>query len=451
MGRIQQASRARARARIAIDGPSGAGKTLTGLRFAMALGDRVGVIDTERGSASLYVGMEFDGKPIQFLVKELATFSPAEYTAAIAEFAAERVDVLVIDSLSHAWEGVDGALEMVSAKEGNSYFAWKDVTPLHRRMVDSFLNFPGHVICTMRSKTAYTTEKNEKGKEVPRRIGMAPIQRPGMEYEFTLYVSLDDDHFVRVTKTRCPGLDGATGHKPGAAWLAPFIAFLGTGEVSPPAGNVIPMASDAQVSSLGQLVVELELTQRLFRAELSRRFSVEHLHQLTAAQADSMLAVLRGRLADKQKSSPTGKAADLQHVSAASGHTEAGGEGETLPEAMSREKSADDAARAPTPPAGMATQDQLAALVAVREAYFGMIGWGEAEKFKAERKDCWLKILAKYGVDSATKLPAATCQELNDKLQAKVAALTTQHQIDAAASRAKETTPPAVKPAEPPY
>jgi len=156
-----RATKKQARLRMALDGPSGAGKTYTGLLSAFALaeatGARVAVIDTEHASASKYADMfpEFD-------VLELDEFSPETYTEAIR--LAERVGygVLLIDSLSHAWDGVGGALEQVdkaaARNQGNSYTAWRDVTPLHRQMVEAILQSNCHIIATMRSKMEYVLE-----------------------------------------------------------------------------------------------------------------------------------------------------------------------------------------------------------------------------------------------------------------------------------------------------
>lgn len=449
MSGFTRATRTRARARIAIDGPSGSGKTATGLRFAQALGTNIGVIDTERGSAELYVGMDFGDGKVDFCHKWLHTFSPAEYTAAISEAAAAGFDVLLIDSLSHAWEGAEGALEMHTRKGGNSYTAWAEVTPVHRRMVDAILNYPGHVICTMRSKTEYVLELNEKNKQVPRKVGMAPIQRPGMEYEFTLYVSMDDDHFVKVAKTRCPGLDGATGHKPGRAWLAPFVTWLNTGETPRPVGPAIAMARNDQVASLGQLCVKLEMTQRHYHAELFRRYTVEQASLLTESQADGMLKVLRERLEAKEKTSPAGNAVSAVTVVAGVPPATAAGEAQTLQEALQGQAAAAAAQSHFGVPVGFATQDQIMQIIELRESIFGFIGLGDAATFPVERETWWKDVLAKFDVNSAKKLTTTRADELIGRLQAKVDRETAAFQAARAAERsaaAGASPPPPASP-----
>lgn len=226
-----RATKRQARLRLAIDGPSGSGKTFTGLVAAFAIAGkdgRVAVIDTERGSASKYA----DRFPA-YDTLELTSFSPQTYTEAIRLAGESGYDVLVIDSLSHAWEGEEGALDLVDRAaargRGNSYTAWKDVTPLHRRMVDAMLQSPCHVIATMRSKIEYILEPDAKGHVVPRKVGMAPIQRQGIEYEFDVVADMDLEHKIIVSKTRCPAIDGLVEVKPTARWFAPLRDWLQDG------------------------------------------------------------------------------------------------------------------------------------------------------------------------------------------------------------------------------
>ena len=227
---FRPASRQKARLRMALDGVSGSGKSFTALRFAFSLGKRVAVINAENeGAIEFYKGLSPDGTPFEFDVCYLPDFSPTSYTAAILQAGKEGYDVLVIDSLSHAWAGVGGALELKDRKGGNSFTAWKDITPMHNRMIDAILRSPCHVIATMRSKQAYVLEADGQGKQVPRKVGMEPIQRWGMEYEFDIYGNLDDQHVLKISKSRCPEVDGAVAVKPGAAFMEPVIRWLNEG------------------------------------------------------------------------------------------------------------------------------------------------------------------------------------------------------------------------------
>jgi hypothetical protein len=211
---FKRATKEKAKARIALIGPSGSGKTYTALLFAKTLGERIAVIDTEHGSASKYADFGFD-------VLELDTYAPAQYIAAMQVAAAQGYDVVILDSLSHAWVGKGGALEMKDdaakrSRSGNSYTAWRDVTPEHNRLIDTIIAGPFHVIATMRTKTDYVVEKDDNGgKTSVRKIGLAPVQRDGMEYEFDVVADLDIDHNMVISKTRCPALDGKVFHFPG--------------------------------------------------------------------------------------------------------------------------------------------------------------------------------------------------------------------------------------------
>ena len=167
------ATREQSRLRLTVDGPAGSGKTYTALRFAHALvnafGGKIAFIDTEHGSASKYVGECPDGIPWVFDVLKLVTFSPEKYTQAIEAAGRMGYTVLIIDSLSHAWEGKGGALE-IKQKVGDSWSAWRHVTPIHNRMIDAILQSPCHIITTMRSRMEYIQETDERGKVVIHKV-----------------------------------------------------------------------------------------------------------------------------------------------------------------------------------------------------------------------------------------------------------------------------------------
>lgn len=232
---FQPASRKQSRLRMTIDGPAGAGKTYSALRFAHALanGGRIAYIDTERGSASKYVGESPDGIPWAFDVVELTTFSPEKYTELIQLATKAGYSVLVIDSLSHAWEGVGGALEIKDRQGGNQWTAWRQVTPIHNRMIDSILQSTCHVITTMRSRMEYVQETGENGRVVIRKVGLSPIQRPGMEYEFDLVCDMDWAHILTVSKSRCPAVADMKIEKPGPTFILPVIEWLNNGAAAP--------------------------------------------------------------------------------------------------------------------------------------------------------------------------------------------------------------------------
>jgi hypothetical protein len=230
---FQAASKQQSKLRMTLDGPAGSGKTYTALRFAHALtatyGGKIALIDTERGSASKYVGESPDGIAWAFDVLNLVVFSPEKYTEAINAAGRLSYSVLVVDSLSHAWEGQGGALEM-KQRAGESWSAWRNITPIHNRMVDAILQSPCHVITTMRSRMEYLPETDDKGKIVNiRKVGLAPIQRPGMEYEFDLVCDMDWAHILTVSKSRCSTVADLKVEKPGSEFMRPVIEWLQAG------------------------------------------------------------------------------------------------------------------------------------------------------------------------------------------------------------------------------
>jgi len=231
MSRFKKAVREKKKLRLALDGPAGAGKTYTALRFAAAIGKRIALIDTEHGSASLYAGEAPDGIPFEFDTIELKTHSPAKYTDLIHEAEREGYDVIIIDSWSHAWSGAGGALAMVdSAKTKNKFAAWGDVTPVHNEMVEAILGSPCHVIATLRTHMEYLVEKDDQGRVTNiTKVGLKPVQRNGVEYEFTVVGDMDIRHQITVSKTRCKLVDGAIESRPGAKFILPVVEWLDSG------------------------------------------------------------------------------------------------------------------------------------------------------------------------------------------------------------------------------
>lgn len=201
---FQKASKKKAKLRLALTGATGAGKTFSALLLARKLGKRVALIDSERGSASLYAD-RFDFDTVDLVDHSIDTYKRAIRAAATAGY-----DVLVIDSMSHEWMGKGGALETVDRLGGGNKFTngWGQVTPMHTGFLDEVLSYPGHVVATMRSKMEYELVKDEKtGKIVPKKVGLAPVQRDGVTYEMSVVLDLHTDGTLHVDKTRCSALD----------------------------------------------------------------------------------------------------------------------------------------------------------------------------------------------------------------------------------------------------
>jgi len=203
---IRKAERKKAKLRLGIAGPSGSGKTYGALKTAFGLGGKIGLIDTENGSGDLYADLgEYD------VITLPAPFTVPKYLEAIKTFEKADYDVIIIDSLSHAWAGEGGLLDKqgkLADRGGNSYTAWRVVTPEHNALVEAMLQSRSHIIATMRSKQEYILETNDKGKQTPRKVGMAPVQREGMEYEFTVMLDVDMGHNTTASKDRTRLFDG---------------------------------------------------------------------------------------------------------------------------------------------------------------------------------------------------------------------------------------------------
>lgn len=249
MSSFKKATKEQSKARLALMGPAGSGKTFSALTFAQALGKKIAVIDSEKGSAAKYADrFEFD-------TCDLENHDPRTYTKLIKE-AEKEYDVLIIDSLSHAWSGKDGALEQVDkaakrSQSGNSFSAWREVTPMHNDLVDAMVGARCHIIATMRTKQEYVLEENEKGKKVPRKVGMAPVQRDGVEYEFDVIADLNIEHDLIVSKSRCPALDSYVKNRPGVEFGETLAQWVNGGAEPAPKKQPDPSPKESDSTSTG--------------------------------------------------------------------------------------------------------------------------------------------------------------------------------------------------------
>jgi len=247
---FEPATKDQAKARIALAGPSGSGKTYTALSIASAFGGTIALIDTERGSASKYAGLfTFDRLNMQ-------RYDPRDLPRALAAAAAAGYANVIIDSLSKFWAGQGGMLEFVdnSARRsygGNSFGGWKEARPVENDMIEAMLSYPGHVIVTMRVKTAYEIVENERGKKEPRKIGLQPVQRDGIEYEFDIVGDLDLENTLTVSKSRCPAIAGSVIRQPGADFAEAILEWLTDGEPVPTASEFREMALDKSATYQG--------------------------------------------------------------------------------------------------------------------------------------------------------------------------------------------------------
>lgn len=199
---FQKAERKKSKLRLALTGPSGSGKTYGALLTAKGIGGRIAVIDTEKGSASLYSDI------VDFDVLELsAPYTPERYRQAVQLAVNNGFNVIIIDSITHEWSGAGGCLELndeiAKAKfKGNTWSAWSETKARHRALIDDLLACPAHIIVTMRSKTE-TAQAEVNGRKQVQKLGMKAEQNDGIEYEFTTVLDLiHDGNFAQPSKDR---------------------------------------------------------------------------------------------------------------------------------------------------------------------------------------------------------------------------------------------------------
>lgn len=249
---FKKATKEKAKLRLALFGPSGSGKTFTSLRLAVGLNGTVAVIDTERGSASKYADrFEFD-------VLELPKKDIDTYCQAISLAGRSGYDVLIIDSLTHAWhELLDEVDKLAQSKyRGNTWSAWSEGTPKQRRLVDALLNFNGHIVATMRTKTEWTVQDAGNGKTRPVRVGLAPEQGKGIEYEFDLLMELSPEHIVNVIKDRTGKFQDRIIDKPGEDLGKELGAWLKEGAAPEPKASNGNGKREKLVARLEELRIE---------------------------------------------------------------------------------------------------------------------------------------------------------------------------------------------------
>ena len=226
---FKKAEKTQAKLRAALFGPPGSGKTMTALRMATGMSAKIAVIDSEHGTASKY------SDRYAFDVLNIEDKKIENYTAAINAAAAAGYEVLVIDSLSHAWQELVEDVEELARKRfaGNTFRAWGEGTPKQRDFTEVILSYPGHVIATMRSKIEYAVEKDRDGKTTIQKKGLAPEQGKAIEYEFDLLMELSQTHEAFISKDRSGKYQDKHYEKPGEELGKEMLAWLSDGKPAP--------------------------------------------------------------------------------------------------------------------------------------------------------------------------------------------------------------------------
>ncbi len=200
MSTLRRATRSKAKLRLGLSAVSGGGKTYSALLIAKGMVNgnmsKIALIDTENGSGDLYANLgDYNVLSLE------APYTPERYIAAIKECEDAEMDVIIIDSITHEWDGKGGCLE-IQTKLGGKYQDWAKVTPRHQAFIDAILQSPCHIITTVRRKQDYEMTKNADGRLQVEKAGLKEITREGFEYELTANLELDTRHNATASKDR---------------------------------------------------------------------------------------------------------------------------------------------------------------------------------------------------------------------------------------------------------
>ena len=313
---FQKATRQQARLRLGITGPSGSGKTYSALLLARGIGGKIACIDTEQGSASLYAHLaDFDTLNLE------PPYRPERFVEAVRSAEAAGYNVLVIDSITHEWNGSGGCLELVDevgrAKfRGNNWSAWSEITPRHRAFLDAVLHSKMHVIVTLRSKTE-TAQVEDGGRKKVVKLGMKSEQRDGFEYELTTVLDLSHDgHFATASKDRSGLFSDKDPERITTATGQRLLAWLNSGATPAPETAPAPapvqvieagpaLVTDASLKAMTGLIVRAKNlgvidNAEAYRQQLRSTYLVQSARDLTQEQADEVIAGLNESIAERE-------------------------------------------------------------------------------------------------------------------------------------------------------
>ncbi len=275
---LQTASRKKAKIKMALQGPSGSGKTKSALLIAFGLcgsWEKIGVIDTENRSADLYADLgPYNVLPLS------PPFSPERYIEAIGVCLKAEMQVIIVDSISHEWEGIGGILETHSGMLGNSFTNWSKLTPRHNAFVQTLLQADVHIIGNIRTKQEYVlSEKN--GKQIPEKLGMKGITREGMDYEFTVVLDLDITLHAKVSKDRTQLFHGKPDFIPTVDTGAIILKWCSQGTGSYPVTSQEEVIQAIQACSTNEELLALYNAHPLFQQTLNHEFGQRKQQLLT--------------------------------------------------------------------------------------------------------------------------------------------------------------------------
>jgi len=284
---FQTASRKKAKIKLGLSAVSGGGKTYSALLIAFGItGDwtKIGVIDTENKSAELYSHLgAYNVLPLD------APYSPERYIEAIKAGEKAGFEVIIIDSITHEWDGKGGIIEISNSMSGNSFTNWAKLTPRHQSFVDAILQSKCHVITTVRRKQDYEMTKDNNGKLQVQKAGLKEVTREGYEYELTVNLELDQNHNATSSKDRT-GLFAGKPH---------FVPSIETGKlIADWCDKGIEVAKPVPWSLSPAVAAELEAL--LNNSTLDANARITATNRITNAKSDGEINVIREGLAKLQ-------------------------------------------------------------------------------------------------------------------------------------------------------
>jgi hypothetical protein len=313
---VKKARRQRRPLKINLEGVSGSGKTFTALRLAFAMrragiGRKIVVADSENESAGLYEGVTMDGERWEYDVCPMPQEkqNPAGYTEAYEYLVGQGFDVIIGDSLTHAWYGAQEIVDRYAQANKNDKFGgWAKVTPQQRAMLATLTDSRAHFIGTMRVKSEYERVQKDGGGAQIKKVGTKTDQREGAEYEFDCVVRMDKgdvptDHVAVVDKVRgCTAMDGRRGTNPGPDFWKPlFDWWLSAEPVTGPTAGPLHEQHAAAIRSARQLDELKAVMERVNLDAKARRLTSDQIAALGRLKDDRKVQLSRGsgaRLAD---------------------------------------------------------------------------------------------------------------------------------------------------------
>lgn len=295
----KKAKRTRRPLKVSAEGTAGSGKTFTMIRMAYdmkrnGIGKNIVVFDTENESAALYAGQTVDGERWDFMHVDMPADkrNPAGFAEAYEWAVSQGYDIIIFDSLSHAWHG---ALELVDqmSRGGDKMRAWASMSPQQRQMIQVLTDPRAHCLVTMRVKTDFQEVEGANGKKRMQKVGLKADQRENTEYEFDLVLRFEAGNDCYVDKVRgCSEMNGKNVSKPGPAFWKPLLEWWRSAEEKTHAQQQQPaQQSPAGILDVTDIIKQIMATQT---AEEKRTLmAVVGVHAKNGAVAEDDLKRVR--------------------------------------------------------------------------------------------------------------------------------------------------------------